>query len=394
MLYGASAGFAVVVVILAAVLSRSNQRSRLQATRDAIASAMDEEYDLEFETDPELAYPSQMKMKSSTHGRSNVTSKLPHPARLSVRGQSKESITSWETEYADVSAVLSQGGEYIGVEPASPLTWDVDDIHVNFHTNYTDYVRIDPKMTLALGNALEAHKFDRIETMPSTHVGSDNDHSESSLSEEPEVAKDLTGVDHTIPAAHVQGQGRFRSGSIATIFLPDHIPSSPDTIKAMIGLGTSQGFNRKGELILEDADKLESESVADTDISEFTVNEVNCPDLFVGVPEIMSPTPVKAAQLYDDSNLSSPSTTAISREPEVVQLNRERAVAALRNLAKGRDGCYLFRQDGPNQTMFLTYSSGDKVHHVPVILRFRIDLLSDRLDRPPDSFHYFPRIAY
>lgn len=90
-----------------------------------------EEYDLEFDTNPglypELAgYP---ELSADNLGRHSGTGRAggQHPARLAARGGSKESVTSYQTEYVEVAG-LSAGGEYLDVL-GSPLTWSTDDIH-------------------------------------------------------------------------------------------------------------------------------------------------------------------------------------------------------------------------------------------------------------------------
>ena len=120
------------------------------------------------------------------------------------------------------------------------------------------------------------------------------------------------------------------------------------------------------------------ESVAHTEV---TINEDNCPDLFT-VPDAMSPTPIKAARLHSDSDTTTTTTTHTHTQSEAcldqmtnwsqirpLPLSRERATAALRALARGKDGAYLFRRDDRSQPTFITYLCGTIIHHCAVSFR-------------------------
>ena len=127
---------------------------------------------------------------------------------------------------------------------------------------------------------------------------------------------------------------------------------------------------------------MDMESVADNEGTICTINEDTCPDLFA-VPDVMSPTPIKAARLHSDSDSSSSSAghtqgdttnwdqmtrlmTNWGQEIRPLPLSRERATAALRALAHGKDGAYLFRQDDRSQPTFITYLYGATIHHCAV----------------------------
>ena len=125
------------------------------------------------------------------------------------------------------------------------------------------------------------------------------------------------------------------------------------------------------------------ESVAD---KEGTINEDTCPELFA-VPDVMSPTPIKAARLHSDSDSSSSAGHTQGEASSVsggttnwdqmtnwgqirpLPLSRERATAALRALAHGKDGAYLFRRDDRSQPTFITYLCGATIHHCAVSFR-------------------------
>ena len=98
------------------------------------AQTIVEEYDLEFDTNPGL-YPELAGYPQLSAGNVGLHTGLypgkaggQHPARLTARGGSKESVASYQTEYAEVAG-LGAGGEYIDLDVlGSPLTWSTDDI--------------------------------------------------------------------------------------------------------------------------------------------------------------------------------------------------------------------------------------------------------------------------
>ena len=154
------------------------------------------------------------------------------------------------------------------------------------------------------------------------------------------------------------------------------VPQSPSCLRSLQGLGKNPR-----QLILDSRSDMDMdmESVAD---NEGTINEDTCPDLFA-VPDVMSPTPIKAARLHSDSDSSSSAgptqgdtttnwdqmtrlMTNWGQEIRPLPLSRERATAALRALAHGKDGAYLFRQDDRSQPTFITYLYGATIHHCAV----------------------------